>query len=817
MKRKSKFTSEVPTPPVTRLDLLVAKCGGAHRQSGKETVCRCPAHHDENPSLNVTLGDDGKLLVTCRAGCKTADILRAIGWKLSDLMASAPQSRSPKPRTRSDSKPKPAYPTVEAIAAAAAKWKNGLVESTHVYFDTSSEPVFGVVRVRRTDGSKDVPQIRRDAGGWVFGGIKGNRPLYRLRELLTAPADVPVCLFEGEQKADLAAELGFVATACSQGAGNSKLTDFSPLSARILHLFADNDAKGQQHMKEVASRAIAAGAETVWLVTLPDLPPKGDIVDLVREHRAAGKPDEQIANEIRTAIQSATRINADGDAEIAVDDEDEVPPPMPSVSVADQIVALAADATLFHDEHDDPFASVIVDGHRENWRVASERFSRWLASLYYRAFGIAVPPSAMTTAISQLSAMALFDGQRHPVHMRVARSGSAIYLDLCNDTWQAIEITAQGWRIVDQPEVRFARRPGMKTIATPVPGLANLDPLFDLLHFEDRDLRLLVTAWMVNAMAPSGSYPILAPTGEQGSGKTTFCRALQRLIDPHAMEGRSPPRNEEDIAVAAQHAHMIVYENLSGVTQSLSDSLCRVATGAGFAARKLYTNDEERQLQFCRPVIINGIDDLATRSDLADRIVSVPLQPIPKEYRQAESNLWARFEEMRPQLVGALLHLRVRVEQQQDIPAPLERMADFSRLGVKVAVAVGLDADAFVFAYRANRDAASLTALDSSAIGPVLRRVVRRGRFHGLITGLLQQLLETASQHEARHPEWPRTPRALGDSLRRLAPNLARIGVEVVFHGHRRDGHWVTVEETPAGHGHNGHDGHAEPQAKEVP
>ncbi len=282
----------------------------------------------------------------------------------------------------------------------------------------------------------------------------------------------------------------------------------------------------------------------------------------------------------------------------------------------------------------------------------------------------------MTTAVGQLKAIAQFDGERRSVHTRVAYVDRCGWLDLCNDRWQSVEVTAAGWRVVDEPAVRFTRASGTKPLPVPAAGLANLDSLFDLLHFDDADLRLLVTAWLVNSVMNVASYPILALTGEQGSGKTTLCRALQRLIDPHAMEGRSPPRSEEDIAVAAQHAHLLVYENLSGISTQLSDSLCRVATGAGFAARKLYTDADERQLSFCRPIIINGINDLATRSDLADRMITVHLQPIAGSRRRTEADLWARFDELQPRLLGAVLHLVAKVLGAGPVDVSLERMAE---------------------------------------------------------------------------------------------------------------------------------------------
>ncbi len=780
-----------------RADLLLSQLTSVV-PSGEGWKAQCPAHADANPSLSITVVDDGKILLHCFGGCTAEAIVEAIGWTMADLMPPG----STKASASKPTKPKSIYATIEQISAAAARWKNGKVEATYIYRDAQGMPVLCVIRVRKTNGQKDMPQARPVDGGWVFGGIGGNRPLYDLPELLDAPSDAAVLFFEGEQKADLAQMLGFVATSASQGAGKAKHSDFTPLAGRIVHLFPDNNEVGTTHMEDVAELTYAAGATTVTNVTLRDLPPKGDIVDYYKARHAAGATDEVIADEIRDAISNAIELPrpSDGDNEAPGDkqEDDGVDAAVGGEKIADYLVALAATAELFHDENNETYASVPVAAHTETCRIGSQHFSRWLAHSYYTASKAAVPPQAMTTAVAQLSAKALFEGKQESVHVRVARTDGAAWIDLGNADWQAVEVTRTGWRIVDNPPVRFVRGTGVRPLPMPVAGGESLDALFNLLHIEDRDSRILISVWLVSSLLPLSSYVILAVTGEQGSGKSTLCRVVQRLVDPHLVEGRSPPRNEEDIAVAAQHAHLLVYENMSLLSVSLSDSLCRVATGAGFAGRKLFTNDEERQLVFCRPVIINGIGDLATRSDLADRVVCVHLEPIPRDRRQTEQSLWHQFDSTKGQLFGTLLDLIAKVLATPDLDVPLERMAEYSQIGAKVALALGLPAEAFLGAYRGNRDESSYSALESSAIGPVLVRMVRKGRVHQPIKSLLFELNTAADQHEARHPDWPRTPKSLGNDLRRLAPNFGRIGISLTFPPRKNDGCWVTIEEKVA-------------------
>ena len=58
---------------------------------------------------------------------------------------------------------------------------------------------------------------------------------------------------------------------------------------------------------------------------------------------------------------------------------------------------------------------------------------------------------------------------------------------------------------------------------------------------------------------------------------------------------------------------------MSGLPIWLSDDLCRLAMGGGFATRDIYSDDKEKIFSTLWPVILNGIEEIATRSDLLDR------------------------------------------------------------------------------------------------------------------------------------------------------------------------------------------------------
>ena len=112
---------------------------------------------------------------------------------------------------------------------------------------------------------------------------------------------------------------------------------------------------------------------------------------------------------------------------------------------------------------------------------------------------------------------------------------------------------------------------------------------------------------------------MLGLQGEQGSAKTTTARGFRELVDPSTVPVRAAPKDERDLMIAATNGWVINLDNLSRLPAWLSDAICRLATGGGFATRELYTDADEVLFNATRPVIVNGIEELATRSDLLDR------------------------------------------------------------------------------------------------------------------------------------------------------------------------------------------------------
>ena len=492
-------------------------------------------------------------------------------------------------------------------------------------------------------------------------------------------------------------------------------------------------------------------------------------------------------------LRDACRDGTEDDQHTA-DGEDDSPAPRKSQATMLVELAEAAGIELFRGlDTMNAYVSATVDGHRETWAIPSRPLRLWLRRLFWLGQGKAPSAQAVQDAIGVLEAKALFSQPpiEHPVGLRLAEHEGAIWLDLCDASWRAIDVRADGWDIVDAPPVRFVRTNGMRPLPAPERG-GSIEELRPLLNVPDDDDWRLITAWLVAALRPGFPFTILAVNGEQGSAKSTLCRILRALLDPHETPLRRPPRDERDLMIAATNAWVVGYDNLSGLRADLADALCSLATGGGFAARRLYTDDEEHSCSAMRPIIVNGISDVAQRSDLADRSILVTLPTIPPEKRRTERDLWTRFELQRPRLLGAVLDaLSAGLRELRHVHLDrLPRMADFAYFGTALERALGWPAGSFAAAYDDSRATASTAALEASPIAPLILRLLDDvGSWTGIATELLALLGRLSCEEERRSKGWPSNPRAMRSELERAAPNLRAAGIAVELPAKSRRGH----------------------------
>jgi len=464
----------------------------------------------------------------------------------------------------------------------------------------------------------------------------------------------------------------------------------------------------------------------------------------------------------------------------------------------DEVEQIGQGCELFCDADGVAYATVEVAGHRQTWPVSSQRFRRYVLSEYRRRHGRLAAGTALGEGIDGIAATAS-DGPVCEIFVRVGSAGDKTYLDLCRDDRKVVEIDADGWRILEASPVPFLRPAALRPLPLPNRDQVRIGRLRPLVNIPDEPEWKLYVLWLVWCFRPKGPYPILIVNGEQGSAKTGTSTLARRLVDPAKAELAKPPKTEDDLIIAAKSQWLPGYDNFSSINEDLADGLCRLATGTGLQTRMLYTNDELVSIQACRPIVLNGIPDIASRGDFADRAVVLTAPAIADRDWREQADIDQAFTATAPAILAGLLDgvvagLKGRAAATAAMTSK-PRMADFAVFAYAAASAFGWTGEDFLEAYEANRMTRVERVVEADPVAEAIHRLVieadpmaDRARdegkrwsdwWEGTATELLKELEAAVSEGTRRQKRWPKGPGALSNRLTRAAPGLRRLGILV--------------------------------------
>jgi putative DNA primase/helicase len=464
---------------------------------------------------------------------------------------------------------------------------------------------------------------------------------------------------------------------------------------------------------------------------------------------------------------------------------------------------------LWHTPNGTPYATVDFKDHSENWPIESSRFEKYVR---WRAFELGerlAGSSEIDRVIGGLCGWAINRGKEFEVFSRVGEKNGRIYVDLGDSRWRCVEIWPmeperdERWRILSSAPIKFVRRPTMRPMAEPRVG-GSIDLLRRYLNVEtEGDFRLAIGA-MISSFRPQGPYHTVCISGTQGSGKSTVLRVFSRLCDPVQAPERNLPKDERDLFVAAASSHLQTFDNLSGINAGMSDALCRIATGAGFSVRALHTNGEEYVIQVCKPIVANGIGDLARRGDLADRSIQINAAQLTAGKRRAEADFWADFEQDEPEILGVLLDaVSWALSTQASTPAPQVRMSDSARFMEAAAPSLGWEKGTFVKLLQANRVDANDSVIEADLVAMTLIKFLdeKDGNWRGTAMELLTALTDLAPERIRRAKFWPINGSGMAAALNRIKDALETRGYafERGHEGPKRERRYIQFSRSDVG------------------
>lgn len=457
------------------------------------------------------------------------------------------------------------------------------------------------------------------------------------------------------------------------------------------------------------------------------------------------------------------------------------------VPQCDRAVADLDDIELFHTPSGEPYATYVVNGHRENAHCKDLRFKRYLRHRIYRKTGQSIGGQALEGVLGILEGRAIYEGPEFETWIRVGEHDGRLFLDLCDEEWRAVDISKDGWQVTKSVPIKFVRSSAMRPLPEPEPG-EPIERLGSFINTASEDDFRLAVGGILQAFRPNVAQPIIVIVGEPGSAKSTGCRVLRSVIDPNMAPLRSPPKEERDLIVSGDNDLFIAIDNISHMPAWLADALCRITSpGSGYAVRRLHTDRDVEVFSGTRPVILNGIANGAERSDMASRALLIHL-PAIADKRIEEVAFWREFESELPHILGALLDGVVAALCNFEATKidHLPRMASFARWVTAAELGLGWEAGSVLRAYERNQAAVFEEAAEADPVVMAIRdrwdrlcassETGERDAYEAAPAKFLVDLSALVDESVKKSKSWPGGASVLGQRIRRVAPILRRCG-----------------------------------------
>ena len=432
---------------------------------------------------------------------------------------------------------------------------------------------------------------------------------------------------------------------------------------------------------------------------------------------------------------------------------------------------------LFCDSMGQCYAKISIKNHYEIWALKSQGFKDWITHINYHNNQIGISKHMLQELIDTLEAKAKYENQLKEVYLRVAQQNNKIYIDLCNASWQVVEISSNGWKVLNHSPISFIRKSSMKAFPVPKQG-EDITLLKKHINITDEDFPLIVGWLLMSLQANHGAYPILVFQSQEGSAKTTTTKMLSLLVDPNQAETLTNPKNDDDLLLIANDTHLLSLDNLSGIKLSTSDILCGLSTGTSRKTRKLFSNSELITLKLKKPIILNGIDDIANRGDFASRALLINLPKLMVKRSNVE--VWSEFNKDYPKILGALFD-RLSQALQNIKNTKIKdniRMIDFAQW---VSASESAETKGqFLEAYKRNIHHATYKTIESSTFAnSILELMIRQKEWSGTATELLNTLTNIVGEKVSKGKYWITSPEQLAKKLGRYESSFIKIGITI--------------------------------------
>jgi hypothetical protein len=464
---------------------------------------------------------------------------------------------------------------------------------------------------------------------------------------------------------------------------------------------------------------------------------------------------------------------------------------------------------IFYDQFNRLYVTIRVNGHIEHVRLDSNRFKSVIRTEYYAKEHKALSEDRLEGILKLIESQLTLDEsiEKRELHLRVAKiDDESVYYDSTNSKWEIVKISKEGWDIIQNNEIPIFKRHDTSSISQVYPlkdyDVGIWDKFLSLFNLGSKNDKVLFSVLLISLFIPDIPKPILILSGEGGGAKTTAFNIIKRLVDPGSTDTIAFPKQINDLIQILDHNYVNCFDNVSSISEEISDLICRAVTGAGYSKRALYTDDSDIIYKIKRFIGVNGINLATTRADFLDRSLIIKAKRIEDRFRKKEADIEKEIERLKPHVLGFIFDILVKVLKYRDehpnekiLENGYPRMADFAEWGEVIARCLGYEKNEFINAYFENINSQNDEVIEASPIAEAILLFVKDwetgyqwsgtpSRLHTDLTNMIDQIKPDLKKSSL----WPKASSALTPKINEVKTNLRYRGVHIVTGERDRDG-----------------------------
>jgi hypothetical protein len=456
---------------------------------------------------------------------------------------------------------------------------------------------------------------------------------------------------------------------------------------------------------------------------------------------------------------------------------------------------------IIYDQFSNLYVTLKINDHIECIKLDSSRFKSVIRTEFYTKEHKILSDDKLDGILKLIESQLTLDEtiQKKELHLRIAKvNDDSIIYDLTNPKWEIIKVLKDGWDIIKNNQIPIFKRYDASSIAQVYPlkdyNLEIWNEFIKLFNFGSKYDKLLFSVFLVCLFIPGIPKPILILSGEGGGAKTTTFNIIKRIVDPGSTDTVAFPKQINDLVQILDHNYVNCFDNVSSISDDVSDLLCRAVTGSGHSKRALYTDDSRFIYKFKRCICVNGINLATTRADFLDRSLIIKSKRIEDRLRKKESDIEKELDRLKPHVLGYIFDILVKVlkyrnehPNEQIFVNGYPRMADFAEWGEIIARCLGYKNNEFIDTYYENIESQNDEVIESSPVAEAIILFVEDWEIGRQWLGTpselhtdLTNMIDQAKPDLKKSNLWPKASSTLTPKINEVKPNLRLRGVDII-------------------------------------